>query len=164
MENKSNIPESSKDYLTQSNEIKLHEILNKLNIEHKATTIKNEEDIENLEGSFPNTILAKNPEDIFYLIIKNKANDVKLGTLAKWINDTDLTVVTSETNTISFPLDRITLFAIMDIKDVVVLIDSTLKENDKINFYSMTNNKIITITTTDMINYINNFDHKVIFY
>lgn len=143
-------------------EQEVYDVLNLLNIkytryEHKAIYTVNEgKQLEiSLTGKMCKNLFLKNSKgDINYLVILDEDKNINLKMLAKQIGSTRLSFAAQEKlfEKLKLVPGSVTPFGIIKNadKDVIVLVDKELANEEKVNFHPNTNTATIGISYTDL--------------
>ena len=150
---------------------KLYLILTNLDIKHTilnhkviTTMAQGAEIMTQLEGSVPVNLLLKDKQGQHYLMIKNMENKSKLKSLN--IKGLQMESRSALPDLLKVPEGCATVFALLnDPKhEIIVLIDKTIPENDKVNFHPLRNNATMTIEYNDMIRFVEHLGNEIMYF
>ena len=114
--------------------------------------------MKNLQGCIPVNLLLKDEFNNFYLLLKNMNTKLTFTLLQKKLNITKLSSATTAEmiHTLNVAIGCVSVFALLNesARNVIVLIDDSISDTEKINFHPLINNSTLTVNYLDMIKFI----------
>lgn len=154
-----------------ANDNKLFDILNKLDIHYKTlehkpikTMEEGKEIMKKLEGNICINLFLQDNDNNFYIAIKKMdKNRLNLKKLEKILKKDKIKMASQKQmiNKLGISKGCLSIFAIVNDKDIIILIDNNIPKNEKVNFHPLRNNATTTITFNDMIKFIKYCNNKI---